>query len=314
MPTNRLASMSHPLRVLLGALVVALGASILVALAARPAAAAESAPSFEAAELEVVHLHNQARRAAGLAPLDVHVDLHVDARRWSAEMARRQQLVHQNASAGAPSYAQTSCAVADPQWRSCSENVAVGPTTAAAVHSTWMASSAHRANLMDPAVNRVGIGVWSDGQRLWWTARYMRGTTVDTADSTGHPQDGGYDADGPAGTVYRLYRAYFLREPDAAGFEHWLGRYRAGQPLVSIADAFSASAEFRGRYGSVSDGAFVELVYGNVLGRTPDLDGLRYWLGRLLSGTSRGQLMIGFSDSAEFRASTADGVPPGYDV
>ncbi|HEX4903310.1 MAG TPA: DUF4214 domain-containing protein, partial [Acidimicrobiales bacterium] len=276
------------------------------------AASAAGATSLEGTELEVVRLHNEARRAAGLAPLDVHVTMHTDARRWSAEMARRQQLVHQTSAAGVASYSQTSCAAADPQWRSCSENVAVGQSSASAVHAAWMASSAHRANLMDPGVNRVGIGVWSDGQRLWWTARYMRGTTADTVDSTAHPQDGGYDPDGPAGTVYRLYRAYFLREPDAAGFEFWLSRYRSGQSLTSIADAFSASHEFRSTYGSVGDRQFVGLVYDNVLGRAPDLAGLQYWLGQLLGGMSRGRMMIGFSDSAEFRDRTADGVPPGY--
>lgn len=302
------------IRAALVALAVAVLAALAVALTPGTAAAATAPASLEGAELEVVRLHNQARAAAGLAPVDVHVDLHVDARRWSAEMARRQRLEHQTAATAGASYSQTSCGVADPQWRSCSENVAVGQTSAAAVHDAWMASAAHRANLLDPGVNRVGIGVWSDGQRLWWTARFMRGTTVDTADSTAHPQDRTYDPDGPAGTVYRLYRAYFLREPDRSGFDYWLGRYRAGQSLTSIADAFSTSAEFRGAYGTVGDRSFVELVYANVLDRDPDLSGFQYWVGQLLGGLTRGRLMINFSDSAEFRARTADGVPPGYDA
>jgi len=299
-------------RTLLASALVAVVAVLAVAASPAAAGAATAPASLEGAELEVVRLHNQARAAAGLAPLDVHVTMHTDARRWSAEMARRQQLVHQTSAAGVASYAQTSCAAADPQWRSCSENIAVGQTSAAAVHAAWMASAGHRANLLDPGVNRVGIGVWSDGQKLWWTARFMRGTTADTADSTAHPQDRGYDPNGPAGTVYRLYRAYFLREPDAGGFEFWLSRYRSGQSLTSIADAFSTSQEFRSTYGAVGDRDFVALVYDNVLDRAPDLTGLQYWLGQLLGGMSRGRLMIGFSDSAEFRARTADGVPPGY--
>lgn len=276
-------------------------------------AAAESAGSLEAAELEVVRLHNQARAAAGLSPLEVHVDLHVDARRWSSEMAERQRLQHQTSLTGDP-YWETSCGVADPQWRSCAENVAKGPSTARAVHDAWMGSSAHRENILNPAMNRIGIGVWSDGQALWWTARLMGGTTADTADSTPHPQDGGYDPNGPAGTVYRLYRAYFLREPDASGFEFWLSRYRSGQTLTSIADEFSRSREFRGTYGSVDDRQFVGLVYDNVLGRSPDLAGYEYWVRQLVGGMTRGAVMINFSDSDEFRVRTADGVPPGYDA
>jgi uncharacterized protein YkwD len=295
-------------RTLCAALIALVGVTLLPAVAS----ASTAQTSLEAAELEVVRLHNQARAAAGLAPLDVHVHLHVDARRWSGEMARRQQLVHQGSAAGVTPFWQTSCAVADPGWQGCAENIAAGQATARAVHDAWMASSAHRRNVMNPATNRIGIGVWSDGQRLWWTARFMQGTTADTADSTRHPQDGFYDPNAAEGTVYRLYRAYFLREPDAAGFAYWVGRYRAGQSLTSIADQFSSSQEFRSTYGAVDHHRFVDLVYANVLERTPDLSGHTYWLRQLLGGMTRGSVMINFSDSAEFRAKTAGGVPPGY--
>lgn len=298
------------------ATILGLAAMVVLAVAALlpPSAVASEAPAaLEAAELEVVRLHNEARARAGLAPLDVHVHLHSDARRWSGEMAARQRLLHQGSSSGDPSFVQTSCAVADPNWRGCAENVAVGSPNARGVHDAWMASTSHRANILNPAYNRVGIGVWSDGSTLWWTARFLAGTTADTADSTPHPQDGNYDPDGPAGTIYRLYRAYFLREPDEAGFEHWLGRYYSGLPLTSISDAFSQSPEFRSRYGSLGNHEFVTLVYANVLGREPDVGGLQHWLLNLAGGMTRGTLMIKFSDSPEFRALTADGVPPGYE-
>lgn len=298
----------------LAALAAVLVALVATMLAPSPALASEAGSSLEAAELEVVRLHNHARAAAGLPPLDVHVDLHVDARRWSTEMAGRQQLQHQNSSSGVAPYWETSCAVADPQWSSCAENIAAGQATASEVHAAWMASSAHRKNILDPSVNRIGIGVWSDGGILWWTARFMRGTTADTSDSTRHPQDRGYDPNGPEGTVYRLYRAYFVREPDASGFDYWVSSYRAGLSLTSIADEFSRSHEFRTTYGSVDDRAFTGLVYDNVLGRTPDLGGYEYWVLQLASGMTRGSLMINFSDSEEFRSRTADGVPPGYDA
>lgn len=315
MPAPTTAERSTPTRlVALAAVLAVLVALVAMSLAPPSALASEPASSLEAAELEVVRLHNQARAAAGLPPLDVHVDLHVDARRWSSEMAGRQRLQHQSSFNADDPYWETSCAVADPQWRTCAENIATGPATARAVHDAWMASSSHRENILDPATNRVGIGVWSDGEALWWTARFMRGTTADTADRTRHPQDRSYDPDGPEGTIYRLYRAYFLREPDASGFEHWLGRYRAGQTLTSIADEFARSHEFQGTYGSVDDHEFVRLVYHNVLGRSPDLAGYRYWVLHLVNGLPRGAVMINFSDSDEFRARTADGVPPGYDV
>jgi len=46
----------------------------------------------------------------------------------------------------------------------------------------------------------------------------------------------------------------------------------------------------------------VELVYRNVLGRPGDPSGVTYWTGQLDAGKKgRGQVMIGFSESAEYQ-------------
>ena len=103
------------------------------------------------------------------------------------------------------------------------------------------------------------------------------------------------------GSVYRLYRAFFLREPDADGLIHWLVQARYHRyPLAAVAEDFARSAEFRGRYGAVDDGGYVELVYRNVLERAPDPGGRAYWLDHLRRGMPRGHLMLHFSDSEEF--------------
>lgn len=117
------------------------------------------------------------------------------------------------------------------------------------------------------------------------------------------------DLDGVEGTVYRLYRAYFLREPDADGFTYWLAQYRWGYPLDAISDDFARSTEFVRMYGSLTDRQFVLRVYLNVLGREPDQGGYDYWLRQMAAGLRRGGLMIAFSDSAEFREKTATSVP-----
>lgn len=121
-----------------------------------------------------------------------------------------------------------------------------------------------------------------------------------------------YDANGPTGTIYRLYRAYFLREPDRSGYDHWLSAYRSGYPLEKISNDFARSAEFQSAYGNLDDRKFLERVYQNVMGRAPDQGGYDYWLGHMQRGMLRGSVMIYFSDSAEFRHKTAGGVPPGY--
>lgn len=113
----------------------------------------------------------------------------------------------------------------------------------------------------------------------------------------------------PVGSVTRLYRAYFLRLPDTDGLSYWVDRRRAGTSLASISASFASSPEFRRLYGSLSNRAFVELVYRNVLGRPGEESGIAYWTGQLDSrATDRGRVMIGFSESAEHTSRTAGSV------
>ena len=108
--------------------------------------------------------------------------------------------------------------------------------------------------------------------------------------------------------VARLYAAYFGRNPDAAGFAYWLGRVKSGDvTLRYVSAAFEDSAEFQDTYGSLDDAAFVSLVYNNVFFREPDAGGLAYWLDQLANGMTRGEMMLFFSDSSEYRDFTGTG-------
>ena len=83
----------------------------------------------------------------------------------------------------------------------------------------------------------------------------------------------------------------------------------AGSPLDVIAQNFSNSPEFTTRYGSLTNDQYINLVYQNVLGRAPDPDGYNFYFTRLQNGTmTRGQMMIGFSESPEFQQLTSDEV------
>jgi hypothetical protein len=104
------------------------------------------------------------------------------------------------------------------------------------------------------------------------------------------------------GPLVRLYKAYFRRWPDAGGYSYWIGKTRSGTTFAKVSATFAASSEFKTKYGSLSNSAFVKLVYENVLERQPDTAGLNYWANRLTSGrTSRGGLMLQFSESSEFK-------------
>lgn len=108
------------------------------------------------------------------------------------------------------------------------------------------------------------------------------------------------------GQVFRLYVAYFSRVPDQGGFDYWLNQVDSGQMTMREISAFFAdSPEFRNTYGPISNYQFTNLVYQNVLCRTPDNAGYGFWLNNLdLGAMNRGEVMLFFSDSTEFRTQT----------
>lgn len=108
--------------------------------------------------------------------------------------------------------------------------------------------------------------------------------------------------------VVRQYLAYFGRLPDSAGLQHWVNARRTGLSLAAMSDSFASSDEFRARVGHLDNVAFIDVVYRQVLGRPPDSAGLAYWAQVMSQGTSRGQVMVGFAESAEFVAATNDQV------
>ncbi len=113
----------------------------------------------------------------------------------------------------------------------------------------------------------------------------------------------------PRRSVARLYLAFFDRAPDRAGFDFWANSLRQGGQLNDIAAAFADSTEFRNTYGELNDAEFIALVYNNVLLRQPDLEGFRFWLNRMQDpNVSRGDLMVAFSESAEFKRNSGPAV------
>lgn len=109
-------------------------------------------------------------------------------------------------------------------------------------------------------------------------------------------------------SVVRLYLGFFKRIPDSAGLKGWVSAVRAGAPLGTVASAFAQSAEFQLTYGALTNAQFVTLVYQNVLGRVPDTAGYNGWLAQLQGGLSRGDMMVGFTESTEFQLQTSPNV------
>ncbi len=119
----------------------------------------------------------------------------------------------------------------------------------------------------------------------------------------------GADATGNVDPTARLYAAYFVRIPDRGGLTYWIAQRRAGKTLSKISSTFAASSEFENRYGSLSNRGFVQLVYQNVLGRPGEASGVNYWTAQLDAGKKdRGAVMIGFSESNEYKRKQAENI------
>lgn len=95
-------------------------------------------------------------------------------------------------------------------------------------------------------------------------------------------------------TFVELYIAYFNRAPDAEGLNFWGSAFANGFSLESIATLFLDQAETRAAYpDSLSNLDFATQVYNNMLGRTPDQDGLDFWADALDSGgVTRDQFIL----------------------
>ncbi|MBB6132743.1 hypothetical protein HD842_000854 [Massilia aurea] len=113
-------------------------------------------------------------------------------------------------------------------------------------------------------------------------------------------------------SISLLYHAALGRAPDLGGLAYWA---QDGVPLGTMAAHVLASPEWLAASGSASsDAGFIEAVYGNAFGRTPDGAGLAYWLGQLAGSPtapaiSRADALVAIAHSAEHERAwnTADG-------
>ncbi len=112
------------------------------------------------------------------------------------------------------------------------------------------------------------------------------------------------------GAIIRLYIGFFDRRTDHAGLMYWINRNETDVSLIDIARVFAASSEFQSRYGALDDGAFVDLIYQNVLERPSDTGGREHWINQLAGGAERGFVMAAFTESLENQAKHVNNVIP----
>ena len=129
-----------------------------------PAAGVATPPTVASA---VIDLTNQARAAAGLAPVSEDARLDAAAVAQSVDQAAARVMSHDGTNGSTPG---TRITAAGYRWRTWGENVAAGQQTAALVVDAWMNSPGHRANILNPAFTSIGVGsVASVDGILFWT-------------------------------------------------------------------------------------------------------------------------------------------------
>jgi hypothetical protein len=115
-------------------------------------------------------LANQVRAQAGVGRLDWDPALADAALQHCLRMAAEGPISHQYN--GEPDLS-TRTAQAGAHYSVIEENVAMGPS-AHTIHEEWMHSPGHRANLLSPDVDRVGIAVVAAHGSLYAVADYSR--------------------------------------------------------------------------------------------------------------------------------------------
>lgn len=173
------------------------------------------------------------------------------------------------------------------------------------------------ANVLGRAPDAPGLAFWTNamaagtsrGEALLGfseAAEYKQATAA-----TYH--QGLWAPDPEAVDVLRAYLAVLDRLPDAGGLAHWTAAREAGLAQAELVEGFVGSAEFQGRFGGLSNRAFVEQLYRTALDRDADAAGLAAWTGLLDSGTgSRSGVALGFSSSVEMTIKATPLVEDGF--
>ena len=139
--------------------------------AARPVAAGQVMPG--AAE-QLLALANRARAEAGAGPLKWDGALANAARQHCLRMAAEGPISHRYA--GEPDLAERA-GETGARFSLIEENVALAPTPDE-IQDAWMHSAGHRANLLNPLVDRVGLAVVASRGELYAVADYERAVPV----------------------------------------------------------------------------------------------------------------------------------------
>ncbi len=106
-------------------------------------------------EQNIITFTNHERTKHGLEPLEIDWELMKSARAHCEWMARVRRLVH--------------------TWRPVAENIAMGQSHSSEAVRSWMNSSGHRANILNPGHKRIGVAAFRTPEgTIFWCQQFRR--------------------------------------------------------------------------------------------------------------------------------------------
>lgn len=125
-----------------------------------------------ALETEVIRLVNSERAKVGQPTMIENNELSRIARIKANDFINNNYFGHNSPTYGTPFEMMRAAGIT---FTAAAENIARGQRTAAEVMNTWMNSSGHRANILNPIYNQIGVGVARDNNdNLYWTQMFIR--------------------------------------------------------------------------------------------------------------------------------------------
>lgn len=129
---------------------------------AEPPAPTTTANPDSSAQDQVVSLTNAARQQAGCGPLNVDASITAAAQAHASDMSARSYFEHTTPEGVTFDQRIRNAGYSQPG----AENIARGATTAESVVEMWMNSPGHRANIVNCALDTIGVGLDRDG--FYW--------------------------------------------------------------------------------------------------------------------------------------------------
>lgn len=111
-----------------------------------------------------------------------------------------------------------------------------------------------------------------------------------------------HDAASTASVVQRLFAGLLGRQAEVQGTSFFTASANRGASASTIASTMLATSEGAAQSAALSNAAFVDRLYTDVLGRAADAGGAAFWTGRLEAGASRADVAASFATGAEAQA------------